>query len=307
MHSRAWFCVWLMLCGLVPGSGVTVAAPAPAATCFEHQTDDGRPRHICIGAASYAADVCAAIERSATAWGLSPGYFARLIWQESHFRPNALSWAGAQGIAQFMPETGRLQGVDNAYDPAEALWRSARYLSKLVKKFGNPGLAAAAYNGGERRVANFVAGTGNLAIETIDYVRIVTGAPVTAWLAGNVSGGANPLEPAGAFRPACLRLANSGEQVPFTPPLKAVVTPWGVQVAQFFSAGAARAAFDRLKAQYPRVFREEQLVLVAHRNPNFGTALRYTAEVGFDTRSAAQQLCEALTKAGGACLVVRNP
>jgi hypothetical protein len=174
----------VLLTGGMPAGVAMAAASPPTSYCFTRELDDGRPRRSCIRLGSYGADVCAAIERDALAAGLPPGYFARLIWQESHFDANAVSWAGAEGIAQFMPETGRLQGLGNPYNPAEALWRSAHYLAQLRSRFGNLGLAAAAYNGGENRVGRFIAGTGYLAAETLDYVQIVTGVPVTDWLAG---------------------------------------------------------------------------------------------------------------------------
>jgi hypothetical protein len=304
MLLRVWLIVCLIFAGLVPAYAIAPETTPPAA-CFEHEIDDGRPRRICITAESYSADVCAAIERSATVWGLPPGYFARLIWQESHFDPNALSRAGARGIAQFMPGTGRLQGLRNAFDPSESLWRSARYLAFLAKKFGNLGLAAAAYNGGEGRVSRFIAGTGYLAVETIDYVRIVTGTPVIDWLAGGVGASDYALDDERPFWSACVKLADSRTLTPFTPPV-ANVQSWGIQLAQFFSADTARNAFERIKARYPKVLGAEPLMLVAKRNPNFGPALRYTAEIGRDTRAAAQTLCDALSKAGGVCIVVRN-
>jgi soluble lytic murein transglycosylase-like protein len=52
--------------------------------------------------------VCAALATAATANDLPVDFFNRLIWQESRFRPDAISPKGAQGIAQFMPETARL-------------------------------------------------------------------------------------------------------------------------------------------------------------------------------------------------------
>jgi len=284
----------------------SIAAPAPVVTsyCFERELDDGRPRSSCIRLEGYTSDVCRAIERDAEAWHLPPAYFARLIWQESHFNANAISRAGAEGIAQFMPGTGRLQGLANAYNPAEALWRSARYLAFLRDKFGNLGLAAAAYNGGENRVSRFISSGGYLAIETIDYVQIVTGNPVTEWLAGDVA--ANyALADGKPFHEACVELAENASLKSFTPPT-AILQPWGIQVAQFFSSATARRAFGRLQARFPSVLADEDLMLVAKRNPNFGRALRYTVEVGRESRAEAQKLCVALTRAGGACLVVRN-
>jgi hypothetical protein len=284
----------------------SMAAPAPvlASYCFERELDDGRPRSSCIRAQSYTSDVCTAIEHDAEAWHLPPAYFARLIWQESHFDANAVSYAGAEGIAQFIPSTGRLQGLVNAYNPAEALWRSARYLAFLDDKFGNLGLAAAAYNGGENRVSRFISSGGYLAIETIDYVQTVTGHSVTKWLVDDVDAD-YALDGVKPFHDACLALAETASLKTFTPPT-AIVRPWGIQIAQFFSPATARRAFARIQAKYDSVLGDEELMLVAKRNPNFGRALRYTVEIGRDSRAEAQKLCTALAKAGGACLVVRN-
>lgn len=295
----------LILIGLWPAAPAVAAAAPVEAYCFAHEADDGRPRPICIHLQTYTADTCAALERNAAIWNLPAGYFARLVWQESHFDANALSSAGAQGIAQFMPETGRLQGLRNPYDPAEELYRSARYLSFLNGKFGNLGLAAAAYNGGENRVARFIKGTGYLAAETLDYVQIVTGVPATDWLVGDVKAPDYSLQPDLPFQAACVKLAESSQFTKFTPPT-AIVRPWGIQMAQFFSSATARRAFARLQQRYRSVIGNEELMLVAKRNPNFGRALRFTVEIGRDSRAEAQKLCDALSKAGGACLVVRN-
>src|SRR5262245_34267138 len=65
-------------------------------------------------------------------------------------KPDVVSRAGAQGIAQFMPETAATVGLDNPFDPLQAIAASARLLRNLVRQFGNLGLAAAAYNAGPR-------------------------------------------------------------------------------------------------------------------------------------------------------------
>lgn len=285
----------------------TLASTAPAVSsyCFDRELDDGRPRSVCIRLSSYTADVCAAISADAQVSGLPPGYFARLIWQESHFDANALSPAGAEGIAQFMPETGRLRGLANPYNPAEELFRSAQYLGALRDRFGNLGLAAAAYNGGENGLARFIAGTGYLAAETLDYVQTITGAPVTDWLAGTTRPSDFALDPTKPFADACVAMAAANATSTFTPPT-AIIEPWGIQLAQFFSAATARRAFARLQAQFSVAIGDEALMLVAKRNANFGPALRFTAEIGRETRGAAVDLCAKLQRAGGACLVVKN-
>ena len=83
------------------------------------------------------------------------GFFARLLWQESRFRAQEVSSAGAQGIAQFMPQTAVEVGLRNPFDPAlQAIPASAKFLRKLYDQFGNFGLAAAAYNAGGGRIGN---------------------------------------------------------------------------------------------------------------------------------------------------------
>ena len=299
MAAALWLCLW------IPSASMAAPAAAVASYCFDREIDDGRPRSACIHLADYTHDLCAVIARDAEASHLPIGYFARLIWQESHFNANAVSSAGAEGIAQFMPETGRLQGLANPYNPAEELWRSARYLDFLRHKFGNLGLAAAAYNGGENRLSRFIAGTGYLAEETLNYVQIITGVPVTDWLVGEIEAADFSLQGDKPFQQSCIELAEDNRLTTFTPPT-AIIRPWGVQLAEFFSPANARRAFARIQQQHAKVLAGEELMLVARRNPNFGRSLRYIAQVGRDSRKEAQTLCDALHKAGGSCLVVRN-
>ena len=108
-------------------------------------------------------------------------FLIRLLYQESSFRPEAISSAGAFGIAQFMPETATDRRLDNPFDPVQAIRASARLLRDLYRKFGNLGLAAAAYNAGPRRVEDWRANKGPLPPETVGYVRAVTGWPVETW------------------------------------------------------------------------------------------------------------------------------
>ncbi|WP_430648846.1 lytic transglycosylase domain-containing protein [Bradyrhizobium pachyrhizi] len=109
-------------------------------------------------------------------------FFARLIWQESRFRSNEISHAGAQGVAQFMPETAAEVGLDDPFDPLQALPASAGLLRKLRDDFGNLGLAAAAYNAGSGRVQKWLARQSELPRETRDYVRIITGTKAEDWI-----------------------------------------------------------------------------------------------------------------------------
>jgi Transglycosylase SLT domain len=61
--------------------------------------------------------VCRLIESSARTQSLPVAFLTRLIWQESSFRPNTISPAGAQSIAQFMPKTADERGLANPFIP----------------------------------------------------------------------------------------------------------------------------------------------------------------------------------------------
>ncbi len=90
-----------------------------------------------------------------------PMLYASLIRQESGFRPDALSSAGAVGLAQLEPYTARkwsrVLHLWYAYrrlkDPRYNLRVSGAYLQSLLTMFGSPAEAVAAYNAGESRVA----------------------------------------------------------------------------------------------------------------------------------------------------------
>ena len=127
------------------------------------------------------ATLCGIVEASARAEGLPVEFFTKLIWRESSFRPTAVSPAGAQGVAQFMPGTASERGLADPFDPASAIPASARFLNELNLRFGNLGLAAAAYNAGPTALARWLAGKGSLPFETQDYVLAVTGRPAEEW------------------------------------------------------------------------------------------------------------------------------
>lgn len=92
------------------------------------------------------------IQNAANMYGVPFVILGKLLQQESGFRPDVISGSrtspkGAQGIAQFMPDTARELGV-NPLKPASAIPGAARYLSQLYDRFGNWRDALAAYNWG---------------------------------------------------------------------------------------------------------------------------------------------------------------
>lgn len=261
----------------------------------------------CIRDAFVGFDTCQAIRDAAALHKLNVDFLARLIWQESRFDPNALSPAGAQGVAQFMPETARLRGLSATYNPALAIDHSARYLSELATTFGSIGLAAVAYNGGERRAAEFVAKTAGLPRETRDYVNIITGQSAEDWRDAPPEKLDLRLDKTKPFMAACLDLAkNSRISAPksLRPPVK--LPAWGVQMASGSTRAKAASSFDRnsrscsaeIGTQIPDYIRKKPQVT--------GRQAYFVARLGAPSRGSAQQLCNRLRKFNCACAVYKN-
>ncbi|MHB2205593.1 lytic transglycosylase domain-containing protein [Methylobacterium sp. CM6257] len=122
------------------------------------------------------------ISDAASRTGLPYDFLYRLLRQESGLRADAVSPKGALGIAQFMPATALERGLINPFDPSQAVIKAAELLRDHKARFGNLGLAAAAYNAGPGRVEKWLAGTSGMPQETRDYVLIVTGRAVEAWV-----------------------------------------------------------------------------------------------------------------------------
>jgi soluble lytic murein transglycosylase-like protein len=86
--------------------------------------------------------------RAAARWNVSAALLAAQLMAESNFDPYAVSPAGAQGIAQFIPSTAAAYGLDDPFDAAAAIDAQAHLMSDLLRRFGDPALALAAYNAG---------------------------------------------------------------------------------------------------------------------------------------------------------------
>jgi hypothetical protein len=125
--------------------------------------------------------ICEAVKTAAEEHDIPIGFLVRLLWQESRFRAAEISSAGAQGIAQFMPQTAVEMGLRDPFDPMQAIPASAKFLRKLYNQFGNLGLAAAAYNAGGGRIEKWLSRRGPLPKETRAYVKIITGHKAEAW------------------------------------------------------------------------------------------------------------------------------
>src|SRR5213082_2570501 len=183
MFLARWAAMLAVLCG-------GVALPCQAAPGLMESLDQA---------------VCRTIERSAQAAHLPVDFVTRVIWRESSFRPRVISRAGAEGIAQFMPSTAVARGLADPFDPEQAIPKAARFLADLRRRFGNLGIAAAAYNAGEARVSNWLRGQGGLPNETRAYVRFVTGRDAEEWIGSGSSNAAGaPMTVEAAEPQSCL-------------------------------------------------------------------------------------------------------
>lgn len=95
------------------------------------------------------------VRAAAARRGIRPGLLEGLVAQESGWRPDVKSEAGAIGPAQLMPATARELGVD-PYDPAQNIEGGAKYLKQQLDRFGgDERLALAAYNAGPGAVEKY--------------------------------------------------------------------------------------------------------------------------------------------------------
>jgi peptidoglycan lytic transglycosylase len=124
---------------------------------------------------------------------LDPSLVAALIWQESAFDPSAVSSAGARGLMQIMPPTGRVVSrklgraagkkaasrqrlpPPNLTDPTTALTLGTHYLRQMLDRYGGRvERALAAYNAGPTRVNSWVAARPDMSaeefVESIPFV-----------------------------------------------------------------------------------------------------------------------------------------
>ncbi len=180
-----------------------------------------RPLHPLLKPVVYRSpeEICDTLTRAAHKNDLPAHFLIRLLYQESSFRPEAISSAGALGIAQFMPETASDRRLDNPFDPVQAIPASARLLRDLYRKFGNLGLAAAAYNAGPRRIEDWQTNKTPLPLETVDYVRVVTGFPVETWTAALSGSPALRIPPGAPCQDTVGLLASDGpNEIPLPAP-----------------------------------------------------------------------------------------
>ena len=205
-----------------------------------------------------------------------------------------------------MPGTASERGLLDPFDPVAALPKSAEFLEELHIRFGNLGLAAAAYNAGPRRLQDWLDGRGSLPAETRNYVMTITGRTADEWAAAATRRqGARPAH--------LLRGAHDVvESAAVAFHRRARATRAGRR-----RAAVGRRACCRLRARagarglcrsrsLSHVLENRDPIIIERKFLSRGTQAFYQVRIGMDTRAGADEVCTALRRAGGACLVLRN-
>lgn len=280
--------LWPGFAGAAPGSQ---PAPAPQQTAPQQ-----------TGVVSDT--VCSLVERAARANHVPVALLTRLIWTESRFRADAISPKGAQGIAQFMPGTASERGLADPFDPEQAIPKAATLLVDLTRRFGNLGLAAAAYNAGSNRVADWLAGSASLPVETQVYVVSLTGATAEDWKRDRELA-TGPIEPGPeescAAVTAELRAGEGAGDMAAAP-----VAPWGVQLSGNFSKAIALASFERAEQRYRPLLGDVRPMVVGGVLRSRGWRPFYRIMIPEASRTNADRTCQAIMIAGGACVAQRT-
>lgn len=248
--------------------------------------------------------ICRLIESAARGNRLPVVFLTRIIWRESSFRAGVVSPAGAEGIAQFMPQTARERGLADPFDPEQAIPKAARLLADLRRQFGSLGIAAAAYNAGPARVASWRRGQGELPAETRAYLRFVTEGGVDEATGSSLGLDLGPGGPTCVALTAELRRDRGdgpGESVGLAP-----LAPWGVQLAGNFSKARALAAFERNGRRYAAVIGEARPMIIGRLLRSRGTRPFYQIRLPAASRALAEALCSRIQAAGGNCVALRS-
>jgi transglycosylase-like protein with SLT domain len=275
----------------------TAQQQAPAKN---HEAEQNQPQGLSSSPAA-TAKLCEVLAKAAASHDLPADFFTRLIWQESHFKADAVSPAGAQGVAQFMPATAKLRQLENPFNPLEAIAKSAQLLGELRREFGNLGLAAAAYNAGSARVRDWLVLRRLLPSETRTYVRLVTGRSVEEWAGGQTSHLETRFLQVGPCNlPASTLLHPDRDASAKAETIK----PWGVEVIGSSTPALALARYREWRSKYAAIVGDREPHVV--RRGILGDMGAARVRIGADTQADAAKLCAALRAARTYCDVLRN-
>jgi len=156
-----------------PSTSRTAAGLAPFPVMLAQANGQVRLDGLGPHAGPFSPQIEQLIAKHSAANGLDPDLVRAVVQQESSGNPRDESGAGAQGLMQLMPATGKLYGVSDPFDPEQNVAAGTRHLANLMREFkGDLPSALAAYNAGSAAVQR-AGGIPNYP-ETQDYVRRIT-------------------------------------------------------------------------------------------------------------------------------------
>ena len=117
------------------------------------------------------------IHEASSRFGVPEQWIRRVMRQESGGQEDVISWAGAMGLMQVMPDTyndlrARYNLGDDPFDPHNNLLAGTAYLREMYDRYGAPGFLAA-YNAGPNRLDRYLNNGTPLPAETINYVAAI--------------------------------------------------------------------------------------------------------------------------------------
>lgn len=159
-----WFCLALVtlsanardLYSYVSPDGTVVLTDSPDHTGFERWWSDPEPgRYLPNGVPMPRLDRIQNLDaydawflESAAEVGVPAELLKAVAVAESRMNPAAISHAGAKGLMQMMPATGKAMGVTDLFDARQSIRGGSAYLARQVGRFGSYEHALAAYNAG---------------------------------------------------------------------------------------------------------------------------------------------------------------
>jgi peptidoglycan DL-endopeptidase CwlO len=142
-----------------PHTGTTVqvqsvSSAGPVVAIRQVLPGDSSDGSTVMGNVTVPGQYAGTIAQAASNNGIPASLLAALLYHESRFEPTAVSSAGAEGIAQFMPATAAAVGI-NPDDPTEAINGAAKLLGSYTSQFGSYSDALAAYDAGSSAVERY--------------------------------------------------------------------------------------------------------------------------------------------------------